>query len=150
TYTGGTEIQVGDSVAIYEGVRPDRRTVNTTGADDGDVAYVEITAINGSIYEYRHADAKEVLFRPDVLPVSVDADTDGDPDNHSITVAHTDMNYSDNRYAAYGLNELTTVDVGDFIGFYTGQFGEKGSTVDGYGRITSITSIAEMDVITYT
>ena len=50
----------------------------------------------------------------------------------------------------FGLDELTTVDVGDFIGFYEGEFAEEGSKVSGYGRITSITPEAEMDVITYT
>ncbi|MDG0810368.1 S-layer homology domain-containing protein [Cohnella rhizosphaerae] len=150
TYTGSAGIQVGDAVAIYEGVRPDLRTVDTTGADDGDVAYVQITAISGSTYTYRHADAKQVLFKPDVLPVSVEADTDGDRDDHAITVAHTAMNYSDSLYAPLGLSELTTVDAGDFIAFYEGQFKEEDAAVIGYGRITSITPMAEMDVITYT
>lgn len=119
TYTGSAvTIQVGDTVAIYEGVRPDLRTVGTTGAADGAVAYVQITAVNGTTYTYDHADVKQVLFKPDVLPVSVEADTDGDPNNRSITVAHTAMNYSDSGYAPLGLSELTTVDVGDFIAFY--------------------------------
>jgi len=151
-YTGstGTVIQVGDTVAIYEGVSPELRTVETTGEDDGDVAYVQITSVDDSIYTYDHADAKQVLLKPDVLPVSVEADTDGDPSNHSITVDHTVMNYSDGLYEPFGLDELTTVDVGDFIGFYEGEFAEEGSKVTGYGRITSITPEAEMDVITYT
>ncbi|NMI06828.1 hypothetical protein HF638_22840 [Paenibacillus sp. SZ31] len=150
-YTGstGTMIQVGDTVAIYEGVSPELRTVETKGTDDGDVAYVQITAVDDSIYTYDHADAKQVLLKPDVLPVSVEADTDGDTSNHSITVEHTVMNYSDDLYEPFGLDELTTVDVGDFIGFYEGEFAEEGSKVTGYGRITSITPEAEMDVITY-
>jgi len=150
TYTGSTGIQVGDTVAIYEGVRPDLRTVDTTGADDGAVAYVRITAISGNSYTYVHADAEQVLFRPDVLPVSVEADTDGDPDNNSITVEHIAMNYSDSMYAPLGLSELTTVDVGDFIAFYEGELVNGGSQLlIGYGRITSITAVAEMDIITY-
>ncbi|QTH40696.1 InlB B-repeat-containing protein [Cohnella sp. LGH] len=150
TYTGSAvTIQVGDTVAIYEGVRPDLRTVGTTGAADGAVAYVQITAVNGTTYTYDHADVKQVLFKPDVLPVSVEADTDGDPNNRSITVAHTAMNYSDSGYAPLGLSELTTVDVGDFIAFYEGAKVEDASRVIGYGRITSITPAAEMDVITY-
>ncbi|QJD84731.1 InlB B-repeat-containing protein [Cohnella herbarum] len=151
-YTGSAAIRVGDTVAIYEGVRPDLRTVDTTGADDGAVAYVQITAMNGNTYTYDHADAKQVLFKPDVLPVSVEADTDGDPGNHSITVEHIAMNYSDSQYASIGLNELTTVDVGDFIAFYEGELAEGAvnTAVVGYGRITSITPVAEMDVIAYT
>ncbi|WP_164848607.1 InlB B-repeat-containing protein [Paenibacillus sp. DCT19] len=149
-YSGNTVIQVGDTVAIYQGVRPDLRTLETTGAEDGDVAYVQITEVDGSTYTYDHADTKQVLLKPDVLPVSVQADTDGDPNNNSITVEHTQMNYSDSLYEPFGLDELTTVDVGDFIGFYEGNFAEEGSQVVSYGRITSITPVAEMDVITYT
>ncbi|MGE6667117.1 InlB B-repeat-containing protein [Paenibacillus xylanexedens] len=150
-YSGSTVIQVGNTVAIYQGVRPDQRTLETTGADDGDVAYVQITAVDGSTYTYDHADIKQVLLKPDVLPVSVEADTDGEPNNKSITVEHTQMNYSDSLYEPFGLDELTTVDVGDFIGFYKGEFGaETGFKTVGYGRITSITPAAEMDVIEYT
>jgi len=150
SYSGSSVLQVGDTVSIYEGVRPDLRTVDTTGAADGAVAYVQITAISGSSYAYVHADAEQVLFRPDVLPVSVDADTDEDPNNHSITVPHTVMNYSDSMYEALGLSELTTVDVGDFIAFYEGELVNGGSQLlIGYGRITSITPVAEMDIITY-
>ncbi len=150
SYSGSSEIQVGAVVAIYEGVRPDLRTIDTTGADDGAVAYVQITAINGNTYTYDHADAKQVLFKPDVLPVSVEADTDGEPDNNSITVEHIAMNYSDSMYAPLGLSELTTVDVGDFIAFYEGELVNGGSQLlIGYGRITSITPVAEMDIIKY-
>ncbi|MGQ8874138.1 InlB B-repeat-containing protein [Paenibacillus sp. TSA_86.1] len=148
-YDGSTTIQVGDTVAIYQGIRPDKRTVNTTDADNGDVAYIQITAVNGSTYTYGRANADQVVFRPDVLPVSAAADTDGDPDNNSITIKHTDMNYSDSLYKPFGLNELTTVDVGDFIGFYEGEFAAEGSGVTHYGRIISITPVAEMDIITY-
>ncbi|WP_167434087.1 InlB B-repeat-containing protein [Paenibacillus silvae] len=149
-YSGSTVIHVGDTVAIYQGVRPDLRTLKTTGEDDGDVAYVQITSIDGSTYTYDHADAKQVLFKPDVLPVSVEADTDGEPNNKSITVKHTVMNYSDSLYEPLGLDELTTVDVGDFIGFYEGGFAKEDFKSVGYGRITSITQAAEMDIITYT
>lgn len=149
-YTGKTEIEVGNTVAIYKGIRPDLRTVDTTGEDNGDIAYVQITAVAGNTYAYGRADSKEVLLRPDVLPVNLAADTDGDPNNNSITVESAAMNYSDSVYEPFGLNELTTVDVGDFIGFYEGTFAEDGSKVISYGRITSIAPVAEMNMITYT
>ncbi|CAM4188287.1 InlB B-repeat-containing protein [Saccharibacillus endophyticus] len=150
-YNGSVDIQIGATVAIYAGVRPDQRTVATDGVNSGDVAYVHITDKVGKTYTYGRAEVDEVLFKPDVLPVSITADTDGYPDNNSITVEHTVMNYSDPQYEELGLNELTTVDVGDFIGFYTGEFGsENGIESVGYGRITSVTSNAEMDIITYT
>ncbi|WP_341279372.1 InlB B-repeat-containing protein [Paenibacillus sp. FSL H8-0537] len=149
-YVGSTEVKTGNIVAIYEGIRPDERTVNTSGSDDGDVAYIQITKIEGNIYTYDHADAKQVLFRPDVLPVSEEADTDGDPSNNSITIEHVAMNYSDSQYEPFGLSDLTTVDVGDFIAFYEGEFAQEGSKVTSYGRITRITPVAEMDIIEYT
>ncbi|WP_179086578.1 InlB B-repeat-containing protein [Paenibacillus amylolyticus] len=149
-YSGDTVIQVGDTVAIYQGISPNLRTLETTGENDGDIAYVQITGGNGTTYTYGRADANQVLFKPDVLPVSVEADTDGDSNNHSITVEHTAMNYSDSMYEPLGLDELTTVDVGDFIGFYEGGFAQSDFKSVGYGRITSITPAAEKDIITYT
>ena len=150
-YTGDTHIQVGDTVAIYEGVRPDQRTLTTTGTDDGDIAYVQITAISGTTYTYTNADIMQVLFMPDVLPVSVTSDTDGEEDNGSITVEQAAMNYSDVRYELFGLSELTTVDIGDFITFYEGGLAEDDEDfkVISYGRITSIVPAAEMMVIAY-
>ncbi|MGF6356288.1 putative repeat protein (TIGR02543 family) [Paenibacillus sp. 4624] len=148
-YDGITKIQVGNTVAIYQGLRPDLRTVDTTDADNGDVAYIQITAVNGTTYTYGRANADQVVFRPDVLPVSIEVDTDGNPNNNSITIEHIAINYSDSLYKPFGLNELTTVDVGDFIGFYRGEFAAEGSGVTHYGRITSIKPVAEMDIITY-
>ncbi|MBH5319380.1 InlB B-repeat-containing protein [Paenibacillus sp. GSMTC-2017] len=148
TYNGSTSIQVGDTVAMYEGIRPDQRTTDTSGTDSGDVAYVQITAKNGNKYTYTHADAKNVLLKPNVLPVSTAADTDGDTTNLSITVEHSTMNYQESKYAPLGLNDLTVVKTGDFIAFYNGEFGSE-STSAGYGLITSITPVGEMDVIAY-
>ncbi|WP_434748686.1 InlB B-repeat-containing protein [Paenibacillus amylolyticus] len=150
-YTGDASIQVGATVAIYEGVRPDQRTVNTTGMDDGDIAYVQITKINGTTYTYTRADIMQVLFMPDVLPVNIDMDMDGDQGKNSITVEQAAMNYSDVRYEPYGLSELTTVDIGDFIAFYEGGLaeGDEDFKVISYGRITSIVPEAEMMVIAY-
>lgn len=147
-YTGSTSIQVGETVTIYEGIRPDQRTADTSDADNGDVAYVQITAINGNTYTYTSADVKNVLVKPNVLPVSMASDTDGDATNHSITVEHSTMNFQDSKYAPLGLNDLTVVKAGDFIAFYNGEFGSGSSA--GYGLITSITHDAEMDVIAYT
>ncbi|QCT04836.1 cell wall/surface repeat protein [Paenibacillus algicola] len=148
-YAGSMSIDVGDTVSIYEGTRPDQRTVNTTEADNGEVAYVEITAKNGTTYTYTSADAEEVLLKPDVLPVSSASDIDGDPDNNSITVDHAALNFQDSKYAPLGLSELTTVQEGDYIAFYEGEFGSQSSSA-GYARITSVTSAGSEDIITYT
>ncbi|HBL50396.1 MAG TPA: cell wall-binding protein, partial [Firmicutes bacterium] len=86
TYTG-SDIAIGNTVAIYSGMRPDLRNKNTLGSsEDGAVIYVEITAKNGTSYSYKTAESEDVLFTPDVLPVSTAADTDGDSGNQSITV----------------------------------------------------------------
>jgi hypothetical protein len=121
-YEGGG-INVGDTVAIYEGIRPDERDLNTSGDDAGAIAYVTITAISGTTYYYVESGRKKCLFKPDVLPVDIAADTDGSSDNNSITVPQSVMTYTDAIYANIGLNAATTIDVGDFIAFYTGTFG---------------------------
>lgn len=135
-YTGGG-INMGDTVAIYEGTRPDERNLNTSGDDAGNVAYVTITAINGTTYSYAKADEKNVLFTPDILPVSTTADTDGNPSNHSITVPQSIMTYTDSEYAELGLNAAMTVDAGDYIAFYTGTFGSSAASA-GYAEITAV------------
>ena len=146
-YAGGG-INVGDTVAIYEGTRPDERDLNTSGDDAGSVAYVTITAINGTTYSYVKADEKNVLFTPDVLPVSTAADTDGDPDNNSITVPKGIMTYTTADYAEVGLNAATAVDAGDYIAFYTGTFG-PGAVNAGYAEITAVTVIGDNYIIAY-
>ncbi|MFD2672162.1 InlB B-repeat-containing protein [Marinicrinis sediminis] len=148
-YVGSTSIEVGDTVSIYEGIRPDQRTADTSDTDNGEVAYVEITAKSGQTYTYTSADSAEVLVKPNVLPISTSSDTDGDPANHSITVDHTIMNFGDSKYEPLGLSELTIVREGDFIAFYNGEFGSESNSA-GYAKITSITNEGAMDVIAYT
>ncbi len=142
-YTKG-ELAVGDIVTIYAGVRPDLRTLETPVEQCGDVAYVEITKRNGNVYSYKNAEAEDVIFKPDMLPVSVDADKDGDSDNHSITVDNKKFDYSADAYANIELDSQTTVDIGDFMMFYTGTFGEEtgenaAELVGMFGKITKVT-----------
>ena len=139
-YTGG-DIAVGDTAAIYSGTRPDLRTVDTSGTSaDGAVAYVEITAVNGDTYHYKTAESKDVLFTPDVLPVSADADKDT-TDGNILTVDEETMIFTDDKYSAMGLGAQTTVDIGDYLALYTGTFDENGSGEDlstVYGLITGV------------
>ena len=142
TYSGPA-LSVGDLVAIYTGERPDRRSLATLGTDgDGAIAYVEITAADGSSYGYKTADSQDVLFTPDVLPIPADADTDGDSTNHSITVSREVLDFSGDEYAAMGLDSLTTADAGDYLAFYTGSFGAASASA-GYGKIVSVTGSAD-------
>lgn len=153
-YDGGG-INVGDTVAIYEGIRPDLRDLNTNVDDAGNVAYVTITDIDGTTYYYVKADQKGVMFKPDILPVNTAADTDGSADNNSITVPQSVMTYTDAEYANILLDAATTVDVGDFIAFYTGDFeppeegAESPTVVVSYAEITSVTVFEGNYIITY-
>lgn len=134
------ELHVGDIVSIYAGVRPDKRTLDTPDEENGDIAYVEITARNGNRYAYKNADPEEVIFEPDVLPVPEDADQDTADD--TITVDKDYLDYSADVYANIDLDSQTTVDKGDFLMFYSGQFGkESGSNaaqLKAYGKITDV------------
>ncbi|REK76009.1 InlB B-repeat-containing protein [Paenibacillus paeoniae] len=142
-YDGNTRLKVGDTVSVYEGTRPDLRTLNTS--DDGDIAYIAITAINGNIYSYTSANPMDVLLKPNVLPVDPASDTDGDRTNRSITVAPASMDYSDAKYAPMGLNASTVARVGDFLAFVNMRTGAS----SGYGKVTSVSNSGNHYVIAY-
>lgn len=151
TYAAGG-LAVGDTVAIYEGVSPADRSIRTD--NDGAVAYVQITAASGTTYTYKTADSADVLFTPDVLPFPTDQgwDTDGDADNDAATVRVENMTYTDDQYTEMGLDSQTTIDVGDFLAFYSGTLGGE-SQSRGYARITRVETVTqdgeEYYVLTY-
>lgn len=82
-YTKG-ELHSGDIVSIYAGLRPDKRTLDTPKEENGELAYVEITARNGNRYSYKNAQPEDVIFEPDMLPIPIGADMDEAAD--TITV----------------------------------------------------------------
>ena len=142
TYTG-SGLSVGDTVAIYEGTCPDERTNDTN--NDGAIVYVEITGAADNVYTYRTADAEDVLFTPDVLPVQVPAAVAA---SGSITVPKAAMDFTDDKYVEMGLGSQTTVDAGDFLAFYIGDLDSAESA--GYGRIDSVREEGSSYIITYT
>ena len=153
TYAAGG-LAVGDTVAIYEGVSPADRSIRTD--NDGAVAYVQITAASGTTYTYKTADSADVLFTPDVLPFPTDQgwDTDGVEDNDAATVRVENMTYTDDKYAEMGLDSQTTIDVGDFLAFYSGAWGSDSAQAQGYARITRVDTLTTQDgeeyyVLTY-
>lgn len=153
TYAAGG-LAVGDTVAIYEGVSPADRSIRTD--NDGAVAYVQITAASGTTYTYKTADSADVLFTPDVLPFPTDQswDTDGVADNDAATVRVENMTYTDDKYAEMGLDSQTTIDVGDFLAFYSGAWGSNSARAQGYARITHVDTLTTQDgeeyyVLTY-
>ncbi len=127
----GENIYEGDTVAIYSGdIRPDKLDPRD---DDGDIAYVKITKIDGNLYTYEIADVEDVLQVPDILPISPSADQDNDPGNNSITVANTVI------VDALKKVEASSLDIGDFIAFCN-AYSDNGSdsSVESYGKITAI------------
>lgn len=154
TYKGGAALAVGDTVAIYEGKHPEARTDAALGKNDGDngtIAYVEITGIQGDRYSYKTADSEDVLFTPDVLPVRAAADKDP-TDGSVLTVEQAELTFTDDKYAVMGLDSQTTVDVGDFLAIYQGETPEQAMALT-YGRITQVETAlvdgVECYVLTY-
>jgi len=146
TYNGSEEILVGDTVAVYSGTKPTER-LPEKGTDDktnnGDVSYVKIIQIDSSTYYYVGAEAEDVLFTPDVLPIDVDIDdgTTGWIENGtSLVIDNSKLDFSDTMYESVGLSDETTIDVGDFLAFYTGEFGDENAQDIAYGEITGITA----------
>ena len=109
--------------------------MDLAAGDNSDVSYFEITGCNGSQYEYRGAKAEDVLFTPDVFPLEKSKDQDGDPDNHSVTVAVGELIFGDDEMSqALNLDESTTVDRVTTWQLYT----DLNSGTPEYGEITKV------------
>ena len=143
TYTK-QKLKVGDQIAVYSGdVIP---TMDMSVGADSDVSFFEITAVNGNQYTYRGSEAEDVLFVPDVLPLSADKDQDGQPDNNSVTVAISDLTFGDDEMSqALKLSSETTVDEGDYLALYT----DVNSGVPVYGKITGVQISGQNYIIAY-
>lgn len=149
TFTYKKQLEVGDQVAIYSGdVIP---TMDMSSGDNSDVSFIEITGADGDKYTYRGSRPEDVLFMPDVLPLSMDKDQDGDSDNNSVTINVSDLTFGDDAMSrAMDLDSETTVDEGDYLALYTGTMGENGSgTVSLYGEITSVLLSGEKYIVSY-
>ncbi|NLW91257.1 MAG: cell wall-binding protein, partial [Syntrophomonadaceae bacterium] len=144
TYTG-SDIQAGDIVSVYTGTKPTERKpekVTTNKTENDDVSYVKITRIENSTYYYVAAEAEDVLFTPDVLPIDVDINdgtTDWKLGGTWVAIDNSKLDFSALQYESMGLSAETTVDVGDFLAFYEGDFGAANAQDIAYGEITAIT-----------
>lgn len=146
----GQKFAVGDSVTLYEGVRPDLRTIDTPEEDCGNVAYVEITDYDADThtYSFKQAKPEDVIFTPDMLPISKSADLDT-TDGNILTVAKRTLDFTGDVYAYIGLDSQTTIDVGDFIVFYEGEFGITNNSKAAYAEITKVNEAGENYVLEY-
>ena len=142
TYTGTPALKVGDVVAIHSG---EANHEERTFAEDAEVAYIEITKVEGTTYTYVSAKATDVMFLPEVFPIPYGADLDGDRTNNVIVVESEQLDFSlfeDQEV----LNADTVVGVDDFIALYDGVLTE-GTNVS-YGRIVSL--VRGSDTVTLT
>ena len=117
--------------------------VGTTDANTGDVSYVKITGVDKTTntYSYQSAAVEDVLFVPDVLPVQAkckDDQTANTSGGYTILVPVEELTFT-TASGVGNLDENTTVDVGDFLAFYTGKsYTTENAASDGYGRITAV------------
>lgn len=146
TYTA-QQLEVGDLVTVYEGRHPQERTLDTPDSENGDIAYIEITEKAGSKYSYKNAEAEDVIFKPDILPVPVNEDKD--ENDNTVTIDNEWLDYSDDVYANVQLDSTTTVDEGDFVMLYDGDFTTGNASIAGYGKITGVTDNGDNSTIVY-
>ena len=151
TYNGNQRIEVGTTVVIYDGAEAPKLGeggLHSAEQYNGNAAYVTISKIVGTTYYYGVAEAEDVLFTPDVLPVNKEDDQDTAPD--TITIATEKLDFSGSAYREMNLDENTTVDVGDYLAIYEGSL--DADTQPTYGRITNITPSdgGQNTILTYT
>lgn len=138
------KLNVGDQIAVYAGdVIP---TMNMSSGKDSEVSFFEITGAKGNQYTYRGSKAEDVLFMPEVLPLSREKDLDGLPDNNSVTVEKSDLTFGDDEMSrALELDSNTTVDEGDYLALYT----DINQGTPSYGEITSVSTSGNQYIVAY-
>lgn len=146
TFVYNGELEIGSTVAIYEGAAPEERlAVGTSDDNTGDVSYVKVTGVDEATntYSYQAATVEDVLFTPDVQPVKASRKDTSVSSSHIILVPVEELTFTASSELEK-LNESTTVDVGDFLAFYSGSsYTDENATSDGYGRITAVDYAAD-------
>jgi|GEM_PF-755113 len=137
----GENIEIGTPVALYDGMDPAEALKDPAAFNEGDnhLAYLSVTKIVGDKYYYGNAEMSEVLRTPEVLPVPADADLKLDDRANTYEIPVSYLDWSDDKYAEAKLDSKTTLDVGDFIAFYEGDYGTDGmKKVGAYQEVTGI------------
>ncbi len=145
TYNGKEKIKAGDTVAIYEGVEPDKRTLDTD--NDDTIVYVTVTEVDGKTVKYTTADTSDVLFTPDVLPIKNSQNSnDSNASSGKLTVDKSELDFS--QYEIPGLDSDTSIDEGDYIAFYDGDYTDSSEAGSGdgagSGHVTSYACITDV------
>lgn len=137
-------LYVGDVLCIYEHTHPSNRDYVNFDYKDDSVAYVEVTAVNGTTIQFKSIsdeDADKVIFIPDTIPFSVTelpTRESGSLDVH---------NYDTTAWlSVMGYQTAPEFNVGDFVVLYQGAFADmKEDTPVYFGEITAMNG----DVISY-
>ena len=149
TYVGTNPIHVdvGDMVAVYEGAHPDERGTENSAADNGVISYVKITSVDTdtNTYYFEGAEMEEVVATPDMFPLP-DTYLEEAVDN-TIQVPDSAFVFSGDLYTEMGLDSSATVDVGDYIAFYSGYLDPaadenedfSAESTQRYAQITGVT-----------
>lgn len=147
-YNGAEPLAVGSTVVIYDGETAPilgEGRLDPAAQYKGKAAYLTISKVEGNTFYYGVAEAEDVLFTPDVLPVNtVD---DEDTADTTLTIDTEKLQFSGSVYAEMGLDEETTIDVGDYLAFYSGSM-ETAEELT-YGKITAISVSGEDTILTY-
>ena len=140
SYDGAT-LKSGDRVAIYEGDIPSARDFEST---NGLVKYLTVTGTEGNnVYKFRVSDSKEILFIPDIFPVSGRTNFEGE-----AKIAVSSLDFNSDLYKQLGMNEDTRIEAGDYIAFFDGPMSED--TPVEYARITGIRRENQYYYVNYT
>lgn len=140
SYTGGADIDVGDTLCIYVTTSPTERDYINGNYDNDPTAYIVVETINGSTVTFRgmtmqgeNADVEKLISMPSTIPFSVLNLPEG---NGTIDFADRDLAA---LIVMYNTGAPESVKVGDFLAFYVGNFGSlrEGDTVY-YKRVTAV------------
>ncbi len=156
--------KVGDIVAVYEGTPPEERTANSESEDNtAPISYVRITQIDSDgTYHYEGVETADVLDMPEIFPVSIYDDTDGDfeKEDKSATIPAKAFDYAGGFFSEARLDADAEVKAGDYIAFYTGYLNTAADTEDDladssaelayYARIDKLTESGDAYIIEYT
>ena len=131
----------GTTIAIYNG------KLNSDGSVNGDVGYFKIQeALGDNKYSYVGAEIEDVIWIPDVFPLP----DDGNYNDRKYTMTAAQLQFSGPLYQEMNMASSVTVDVGDFVYFYSGNPATLSDMqMSGIGRIIRTEKSGNDLIVTY-
>ena len=137
-----SEVKVGNTIALYTGLDPAKAIADPEKYDNNEnnhITYLFINKIDGDKYYYGNASITDIIKMPEILPLPADSDLKLDDLDNTLEVLVSDLDWSDDIYSNIKLNADTTVDEGDFIALYKGEYGSDNmEQVGSYQKVESI------------